>query len=134
LPADLHANPDALVEEIQSPSSPDRSIVMIVLRQSSSADEFASAFLDQPESGGMTGAISLFQNTRFDSYALDKGTYQVGDISWYALMRMWISRYFLLLLFTLTALIFLVAYWAYGWMAWRAHQRLKLAEPEDSEE
>ena len=134
LPADLHANPDALVEEIQSPSSPDRSIVMIVLRQSSSADEFASAFLDQPESGGMTGAISLFQNTRFDSYALDKGTYQVGDISWYALMRMWISRYFLLLLLAMTALILLVAYWAYGWMAWHAHQRLKLAEPEDSEE
>jgi hypothetical protein len=49
-------------------------------------------------------------------------------------MRMWITRYFLLLMLTLTALIFLAAYWTYGWMAWRAHQRLKLAEPEDRED
>jgi cellulose synthase (UDP-forming) len=134
LPADLHAPPDALVEEIQSPSSPDRSIVMIVLRQSSSADTLAGAFLDQTESGAMTGSVSLFQNSRFASYALDKGAYQMGNISWYALMRMWITRYFLLLMLTLTALIFLAAYWTYGWMAWRAHQRLKLAEPEDRED
>jgi cellulose synthase (UDP-forming) len=134
LPADLHATPDALVEEIQSPSSPDRSIVMIVLRQSSSADTLAGAFLDQTESGAMTGSVSLFQNSRFASYALDKGAYQMGNISWYALMRMWITRYFLLLMLTLTALIFLAAYWTYGWMAWRAHQRLKLAEPEDRED
>jgi hypothetical protein len=116
------------------PSSPDRSIVMIMLRQSSSADAFAGAFLDQPESGGMTGYVSLFQNSRFESYALDKGTYQMGNVTWYAILRMWITRYFLLLLLAMTALIFLAAYWAYGWMAWRAHQRIKLAEPEDSED
>jgi len=134
LPADLHATPDALVEQIQSPTSSDRSIVMIVLRQSSSADAFANVFLDPPDTGGMTGSISLLQNSRFDSYVLDKGTYQAGNLSWYALMRVEMKRYFLLLLLTVIALIFLAAYWIYGWMAWHAHDRLKLADPVDSED
>jgi hypothetical protein len=49
-------------------------------------------------------------------------------------MRMWITRYFLLLLLTVTALSFLAAYWVYGWMAWHAHQRTRLADTEDSED
>ena len=134
LPGDLRSTPDALVDEIQSPSSPDRSIVMIVLRQSSSADAFATSFLDQPDSAGMTGAVSLLQDSKFDSYALDRGNYQTGDISWYAAMRMWMTRYFLLLLLTVTALSFLIGYWIYGWMAWHAHQRARLANLEDSED
>jgi hypothetical protein len=107
---------------------------MIVLRQSSSADAFATSFLDQPDSAGMTGAVSLLQDSKFDSYALDRGNYQTGDISWYAAMRMWMTRYFLLLLLTVTALSFLIGYWIYGWMALHAHQRARLANLEDSED
>jgi hypothetical protein len=44
------------------------------------------------------------------------------------MMRIWFAQYFLLLLFAVTALSFLAASWTRGWLARRAHERLKLAE------
>jgi hypothetical protein len=43
------------------------------------------------------------------------------------MMRIYLTRYFMLLLLVLLALSFLSARYAYGWMAWHAQERLKLA-------
>jgi hypothetical protein len=43
-------------------------------------------------------------------------------------MRIWLTHHFLLLLLVATSLSFLAAYWAYAWMSWHAHQRLKIEE------
>ena len=50
--------PDVIVGEMESPESPDRSIVTIMLRQNSAADEFAGAVLDPSRSSGMTGSYT----------------------------------------------------------------------------
>jgi type IV secretory pathway TraG/TraD family ATPase VirD4 len=76
----------------------------------------------------MTSSISLLRNSKIESYALNGFPYHVGDISWYAMMRIYLTQYFLLLLFVVSALSFLAAYYAYGWMAWHARERLKLVE------
>ena len=120
--------PDAVIEEAKSPVSPDRSIVTIELRQNSAADELAGAFLDPSLSSGMTGSYSLLLNSTFRSYASNVIAYHVGNISWYATMRIYLTQYFVLLLLVVLALSFLSARYAYGWMAWHAAQRLKLAE------
>ena len=120
--------PSALVEEVQSPASPDRSIVLIVLKQDSSAGAFADVFLDRSQSRDMTGAVSLLQGAEFSSYAVEGGSYHIGNITWYAMMRIWLTRYFLLLLLLATALSFVLATWTRGWLARRARERLKLAE------
>jgi cellulose synthase (UDP-forming) len=131
-PASLSPNeggpPDAMVGETESPASPDRSIVTIVLRQSAAADEFAGTLQDPTLSSDMSRSLSLLRNSAFKSYASNVGTYHVGDISWYATMRIYLTQYFLLLLFLVLALSFLCARYVYGWMAWRAHQRLRLAD------
>ena len=49
LPSNQPAVPDAMVEEIPSPASPGRSIVLVSLRENSSADEFAGVFLDRSQ-------------------------------------------------------------------------------------
>ena len=126
--------PDALVEEIQSPSSPDRSIVLIALKQDASADDFAGVFLDRSQSRDITGSVSLLHASRFDSYELEGGTYHVGIISWYSMMRIWLTQYFLLLLLVVTAFSFLLASWTRGWLARRAHERLILAEKANTED
>ena len=126
--------PDALVEEVQSPASPDRSIVLIVLKQDASAGAFADVFLDRSQSRDITGAVSLLQGEKFSSYAVEGGSYHVGNITWYAMMRIWLTQYFLLLLLVVTALSFVLATWTRGWLARRARERLKLAEEPPAEE
>jgi len=129
---------DALIEEIQSPSSPDRSIVVIALRQDAVADPFEGELLDRSQSGEIAGSVSLLRNGKFDSYVIDGQAYHVGKISWYAMMRIWLTAYFLPLLLVVTALSFLLARWIRGWLNQQARSRLRLAEEfaarEDSED
>jgi cellulose synthase (UDP-forming) len=132
-PAAVAGVPDALIEEIASPASPERSIVLVELKQDSSAETFADVFLDRSQTGDMAGAVSLLHNAQFESYAMGGATYHIGYISWYALMRLWLTRHFLLLLLVVTLLAFLASWWTYGCLARRARERLKLAEIEEEE-
>ncbi len=120
--------PAALIEEIESPTSPDRSLVLISLRSDESPDAFSNAFLDKSLSSDITGAVSLLQAGRFQSYAMNGATYKTGAISWFALMRLWLTRYFLLLLVVVTALNLVLASWVRDWLSRRAKDRLRLAE------
>ncbi|MDR3777416.1 MAG: UDP-forming cellulose synthase catalytic subunit [Terracidiphilus sp.] len=138
-PYDVAGVPDALVEEIQSPASPDRSIVLVQLKNDAAADTFAEIFLDRSQTDDITGTVSLLHNSKFESYAMDGPTYHMGNLSWYAQMRIWLGRHFLLLLLLVSALTFLLAWWIWGYLARCVRERLKLAEiyekpPEDSEE
>jgi len=127
-PYDVAGVPDALVEEIQSPASPDRSIVLVELKNDAAAETFAEIFLDRSQTDDITGTVSLLHNSKFESYAMDGPTYHMGNLSWYAQMRIWLGRHFLLLLLLVSALTFLVAWWIYGYLARRVRERLKLAE------
>jgi cellulose synthase (UDP-forming) len=127
IPSGMDGEPDAMVEEIESPSSPDRSIVVIDLRQDSAADTFVDTFVEHSQSDEINGSVSLLRNARFASYPMDGTSYHVGDISWYAKMRIWLTQYFLLLLVVVTGLSFVVGLWTRDWFRARADERLKLA-------
>jgi cellulose synthase (UDP-forming) len=131
---DEGTHPDAMVEEIESPVSAGRSIVTIVLRQKSAADKFAAALLDPSQSSGMAGSLTLLRDSTFQSFESNDVPYHVGDLSWFATMRLYLTRYFLLLLIVVLCLSFLTARFVYGWMAWHAQQRLILAEPSAEED
>jgi len=138
LPSNQAGVTDALLEEIQSPSSVDRSIVIVALQKEASADSFSRVLLDRSQSGDVSGSVSLLRNGAFESYDIEGQSYHVGAISSYALMRIWLTQYFLLLLFVVTALSFLLAYWIRGWLSRRADERLKLArqfaEPDEGDD
>jgi cellulose synthase (UDP-forming) len=120
--------PDAMVEEIESPTSPGRSIVLIALKQDASAETFADVFLDRSQTHDIAASVSLLQNSSFASYPAGGRSYHVGNVSWYGLMRMGLTRHFLLLFLAVTALSMLVALWIREWLSRRARERLKLAE------
>lgn len=128
LPSSSGGVPDALVEEIQSPASPDRSFVVIALKQNSSADAFTNVFLDRSESDDLSGSVSLLRHGKFVSYPTHGASYYVGNISSFALMRIWLTQYFLVLLLVVSALSFLAAVWLRDWLSRRARERLKLAD------
>ena len=118
--------PDAMVEEVRSPLSPDRSIVVVALASDGAEASFAQAFVQRSQSGDMSGSLSLLQKTHFVSYSLDQPPYHVGNISWYATMRIYLAQHFLLLLLAVMGLCFLVARFLNEWMAAHARQRLSL--------
>ena len=120
--------PDALIEETQSPASPDHSIVVIALKDDAAADPFASVFLDRSQTRDMTGPVSLFIGSQFRSYPAVGTPYHLGTITPYRRMRIWFGQYYLLLLIAATPLSLLMARWTYGWMARHAHERLRLAD------
>jgi cellulose synthase (UDP-forming) len=127
-PSNMNGVPDAMVEEIESPSSPDRSIVLVALQENSSADMFAGVFLDRSQSRDIAGSLSLLRNSKFESWSIDRGTYHVGNISWFTRMRIWLTQYVLLLLIVVTGLSFLLALWMREWLDRHVRERLKLAE------
>jgi cellulose synthase (UDP-forming) len=124
---------DAVVQEVRSPVSPDRSIVTIALREPSVGNQFSEALLDPARSATMAGSLVLVRNSTFSSFDDNTTSYHLGQISWFPLMRFYATRYFLLLLAVVLMLIFLSARFTYGWMARHASQRLMLAEANEDE-
>ena len=120
---------DAMVEEVESPSSPQRSFVLIALRDDAAAAPLAGAFIRRSQSDDMAHGVSLLRKGQFHSYSVEQSTWHLGDISWFATMRIWMTQYFVLLLLSVTALSFLLARWIREWFIQQAAERLKLAEP-----
>jgi cellulose synthase (UDP-forming) len=127
LPSNVGGVPNAMVEEIASPAAPNRSIVLISLRQDSTADNFAAVFLDRSQSRDITGSVSLLRGAKFNSYSLGGPVYHVGDITQYTVMRIWLTKHYLLLLVVVTFLSLLAGWWGYGWLRWHAQERLMLS-------
>jgi cellulose synthase (UDP-forming) len=121
--------PDAIIEEIESPASASRSIVLVELKDEMSADQFAAVFLARSQSDEIAQSVSLLRGDRFSSYAMAASEYHVGNISTYSMMRIWLTRYFVFLLLLVTALSLAIATWAYAWLRYHARERLKLAHP-----
>ena len=118
---------DALVEEIQSPVSADRSIVTMTLRQDSVADHLAGMLLDSTRPSDTGGSMILLRNSGLQALPSTVAQYQVGTISGYARMRILLTEYYWGLLIVGLAFSFLCARYLYGWMAWHAQERLKLS-------
>ncbi|HEY1986044.1 MAG TPA: UDP-forming cellulose synthase catalytic subunit [Terracidiphilus sp.] len=119
---------DAAISEVESPVSPDHSIVAIVLQQDASANRIAGTLLDPSTSAEVGGSLSLVRNSTLSSVPNTAAAYHAGSISWYAMMRIYLTRYYLLLLLLVLFLCLKIARYAYGWMAWRASDRLKLSQ------
>ncbi len=97
-PSNQGGRPDLILEGVQSPISPGRSVVLISLRNEDALTTFAEAFLDRSQSSDISQTVSMFRDGRFTSYAVDTSFYHVGSISTYALMRIWFAQYFWILL------------------------------------
>jgi cellulose synthase (UDP-forming) len=120
--------PDALIEEIRSPASRDRSLVLVVLQNDASAELFAGTFLDRSQGDEISASVSLLRNAQFASYLTHGQSYQVGHLSGFARVRIYLTRYFLLLFLVVAALCLLIARWTLDWLKLQARERLKLAD------
>ena len=121
--------PDMMIEGIESPYFAGRSIVVLSLRNDDAVDEFADAFLERSQSSDIANTVSLLRQSRFTSYAVESPRYNVGYISNYSLLRIWLTRHFWILLGTVTLLSLVLAAWVRDYLAWLAASRLRVDEP-----
>jgi cellulose synthase (UDP-forming) len=123
----IRGDADALVEGIESPNSPNRSVVLVELRNDVVSDTFADAFLVRSQSSDISGSVALLRGTRFASYQLEKDRYHVGTVSAYVAMRIWLAQNFWVLLAGGTLISLLIAVWMRTWLRRHAESRLQLA-------
>lgn len=121
--------PDAVVEGIQSPYAAGHSMVVITLRDDGAEEGFVNAFLKRSQSSDMSRTVSVLVGSRFISYDVDTAGYHVGDISAYTEMRIWLTKYFWLLVVFVTLCSLILANWTGSYLKERAALRLQTDPP-----
>ena len=116
---------DAVMEGVESPYAPGHSLVAIALRDGASEQVFANTFLDRSQSSDVNGSVSLLRGSRFVSYDLPTPQFHVGTISPYAALRIWLARYFVLLLLLVAMCTLLLGRWMREWLHVLAEERLR---------
>jgi cellulose synthase (UDP-forming) len=76
------AIPDALIEGFESPYAPQRSVVVIEVKDDTSYGPFLSAFLDAIHSSAISGDVAAFQAGTFQSFHAGNSAYSLGERPW----------------------------------------------------
>ena len=117
--------PDLLIEGIESPFFPGRSIVTIAIHSDSAVDEFASVFSERSQSSDIAHSVSLMRHGKFTSYNVPTAQYHVGSIAPYPLMRLWLAENFWVLYGAVILLSLLLAIYARDYLSLLAAARLR---------
>jgi len=131
LPSNDGGMPEVMVEGLQSPDSPGRSIVLLELKDNDSVEKFADAFLPRSQSSDLHGNVALLRSGIFSSYDVAGDVYFIGNISWYEAMRIWMTQYYWLLLIVAILASMLLAGWFLDSLERLAEARLRLEEDAD---
>ncbi len=85
--------PDAIVQGIESPWTPERSVVTITLKQNESAAPFMNAFWKASESSDISESVSVLHGNTFASYRVGDHFYHVGNLPWWEHLRYWLVEF-----------------------------------------
>ncbi|WP_263409625.1 UDP-forming cellulose synthase catalytic subunit [Terriglobus tenax] len=115
---------DAMIEGVESPVSPGRSIILVALRDDGAAVPFEDVFVERSQSSDIGSSVSLLRGGRFESYGMNSRVYHVGNLSPYRIMRIWMAQYFISLVIAMVAFSLVLAVWLRQFIADRARARL----------
>jgi cellulose synthase (UDP-forming) len=105
----LGESPDAVIQGIESPWVPGRSIIAINLKSENAAEAFSRAFLKSSESGDISESVSILSPGGFTSYRLGSKFYQVGSLPWWTNLRYRLREFpWLIVLLTFALGVFVV--------------------------
>ncbi len=124
----IGGSPDSIIEGIENPWAPGRSIVVVALRDPATATQFSDAFLRWSQSSDIANSVSVLRGNNFTSYQLGTDIYHVGTIPWWTEMRLWFMQYPLVVVLLIVLISVLLASWARLWLRRRARARLQAQE------
>jgi cellulose synthase (UDP-forming) len=123
--AGLGDYPDALMQGIESPWKPGRSVVTVSIKNDATVGAFTSAFLNASGSASINDTVSILQGAEFTSYRLGDSFYQVGHLTWWTQVRYWLTKFpWLVVLLTFVLGMFVVP-WTRARLDHRAKARLE---------
>lgn len=85
--------PDALVEAVEWPRHKERSLVVIALRDRAVIPTFLTTFLRVSQTSDIGQTVSVLHGTQFTSYRIGNDNYQVGSLSLWAELQIFLARY-----------------------------------------
>jgi cellulose synthase catalytic subunit (UDP-forming) len=123
--ADLGEFPDAVIQGIESPWHPGRSVVSVTIKNDNSITAFTDAFLKTASSASISDSVSILQGTGFTSYRLGDSFYQVGHLPWWSRVRHWLKEFPWLIVLLTFLLGWFVVPWTIARLDLRARARLE---------
>ena len=84
--------PSVLMEGLESPYTPNRSLVVIELRDASAFEPFISTFLDASHSSEISGDVSILDGPKFRSFQVGDSSYELGSRPWLIRLRVSMIR------------------------------------------
>ncbi|MFC5864750.1 UDP-forming cellulose synthase catalytic subunit [Acidicapsa dinghuensis] len=120
--------PDSVIEGVESPYQPGRSVVIINVKDAATYDAFLTTFLKVQQASDINGSVSVLHGSLFQSFRLGGGTYHVGSLPLWTRLRIWFSKVPWLAALGALALSFLLAIWVRIWLRSHARKRLQLED------
>jgi len=121
-------SPDSVIEGLESPFMPGRSVVVINVKDAATYDQFLTSFLKVQQSSDINGSVSVLHGTLFQSFRLGNGSYHIGKLPTWTLMTIWFTQVPWLAALGAMGLAFLLAIWIRIWLRTHARKRLQLED------
>ncbi|MHB8301239.1 MAG: UDP-forming cellulose synthase catalytic subunit [Acidobacteriaceae bacterium] len=117
--------PDALLEAVESPYRPGRSVVLVMVRSDAQVAPFLAAFADAVDGSAIAQSVSVLHGASFHSYRLGDSLYHVGKLPLWDLLSVYLAAFPYLGVLFLLLVCLLLASIAQRWLRQRAVRRLR---------
>ena len=101
--------PDSLIEGIESPYKANRSVVLIMLRDTSVTQNWLKVFLKDAQSSNIQQSVSVLVGNKFVSYRLGTDVYHVGSLGWFIRLSLIFAEFPWLVVIGAALICFLMA-------------------------
>jgi len=120
--------PDSVIEGVESPYSPGRSVVVINVKDAATYDNFLTTFLKIQQASDISGSVSVLHGSLFQSFRIGGGVYHIGMLPWWTQLTIWFTTVPWLAAVVVMALAFVLAIWVRIWLRANARKRLQLED------
>jgi cellulose synthase (UDP-forming) len=122
--------PDSVIEGVESPYSPGRSVVVINVKDAATYDNFLTTFLKVQQASDINGSVAVLHGSLFQSFRIGGSVYHIGSLPWWTRMTIWFTTVPWLAAIAVMAMAFVLAIWVRIWLRTNARKRLQLEDNE----
>jgi cellulose synthase (UDP-forming) len=120
--------PDALIEEVESPWTSGRTVVLVNVKSAANYEPLMSGFLEMSQSSAVSGTVTILDGKQLQSYRIGNSEYHVGVLPWWTALSLWFTQVPWMVDLGVLAISFIFAIWIRSWLRAKARRRLQLVE------
>jgi cellulose synthase (UDP-forming) len=120
--------PDSVIEGIESPFAPNRSVVVINVKDAATYETFLTTFLKVQQASDINGTVSVLHGSLFQSFRIATATYHIGKLPPWDQLTIWFTQVPWLAAVLVLVLCAALAIWVRIWLRNHARKRLQLED------